>query len=306
MNINEQLEPLKEAYTDIKIPEGLEMAISKGIEQGKKEYKMGKMKTPWVKGIAYAAAVGILFTASINLSPAFADQLKTLPVIGEIVKVLQFTDGKASGGQRTDGTDVSLVDLNAQGEKENLTIHFEQGGASQSLAGAYELHYNEKPYTMTFAISGARMMSAAEDFEQLKASRYVKSVYPIITLDDSMVRFMVEFKGPIQYEVTEVKEPASLVLQIREGQESESSKSMGYAIVSEQMPQGEGMAMLEEIFRMDFDGMRVLPVKENAELYYMEMGQFETESDALQKMESINTLLQDQGLTLKIVERKEQ
>lgn len=316
---DETLEPLKEAYMDIKIPEGLGKAIAAGIEKGRmeranetsnttvfsnaKEGEREMKRKNYGKVLGYVAAASILFTASVNLSPAFADQLKALPVIGEIVKVLQFVDGKASGGEITDGTDVSQVDLNRQGETDQLSIRFEQSGAAQDLAGAYEVTYSERPYTMSFAISGARMLSASEDFEKLKASRYVKAVYPIITLDDSMVRFMVVFSGPVAYELKEVKEPASLVLQVKPGEETESSKSKGFAIVTEDMPQGEGMAMLEEIFMADFESMRVLPAQGKPEQYYMEMAQFETEAAAKAKLDALSERLSEQGIVLKVVKR---
>jgi hypothetical protein len=55
------------------------------------------------------------------------------------------------------------------------------------------------------------MLSAQADFETLKASPLIREVYPIVTLDGSAVRFMIVFAKPVDYEILEMKDPASLV-----------------------------------------------------------------------------------------------
>jgi hypothetical protein len=202
------------------MPDALDDAISRGTLEGKRlSEKRASMthKTRPSAGMHFmagAAAAMMILVISLNLSPAFADRMIEIPVLGQLVKVLIFTNGSAGGGEITDGSDVSGVSTVKSGASEYFTIHFQQGEMPQDIAGAYTVQYARYPDTLSFQLSGVRMFSATEDFEALKGSSLVEDVYPIITMDDSMVRFMIVFKEPVVYEVKEMKEPASLVIQV--------------------------------------------------------------------------------------------
>lgn len=318
-NRNDVFEQLKTEYGQSPVPDQLDLLVSKAIMRAKEERALlsgieadeestkeeKKVSSNHVnrKILALVATVAVIFTASVNFSPTFAEQFKEIPILGELVKVLQFTNGQSSGGEVTDGSNVSSVSLEKAGGVEEVTIRFEQNGSSQSLAGAYDVNYMEKPYSMLFSLHGVRLFSAVEDFENLKKSQYIEAVYPVVTLDDSSVRFMVVFKEAVGFSVKEVKEPASLLLTLSAGVETEASKALNYAIVTTEMPQGEGMAMLEEIFASDFEAMRILPVKGKMELYYMEMGQYGTKEEAEAKLNSVLPAAKDQGIELKVIKR---
>lgn len=296
-------EQMKAQHQAIEIPAKLstlvESAITKGIaEKTGRPQNTAKPQKQWWRGLAAAAAALTIFTTAVNVSPGFADQLSQIPVVGDLVKILNFTDGRASGGNITDGTDVSAVDLSANGSVEQFTFKFEQDGGAQTLAGAYEVKYQERPYTMTFAISGARIMSAASDFDKLKKSQYVSEVYPIVTLDDSMVRFAIVFKGPVAYELKEMKAPSSLVLTLTGAKESENATP--YALKTQSMAQGEGLAMVEEMLSIDFPNLRVLRDELSGEkdLFYLEVGQYPTKAEA-EKMQQMG---KDRGVELTLTE----
>lgn len=73
---------------------------------------MNKRSGKWfLKGLAGAAAVVILFTAAVNTLPGFAAAASHWPVVGKLVKILQFNDGQAGGGAITDGSKMQPVVL---------------------------------------------------------------------------------------------------------------------------------------------------------------------------------------------------
>ncbi len=92
-----RLEKMKERYEEIVIPQELnariEQEIMKSRRQQTEKSRAGKRRR-YQKIIrsmeAMAAAVGILFTAALNTSPAFAKEAAQLPVIGGLARILTF------------------------------------------------------------------------------------------------------------------------------------------------------------------------------------------------------------------------
>ena len=90
--MNNNLEHLKKEYMETPIPEELDFMIRKSLKEGMKTMK--KKTTGRKIGViaATAAAVIVVFTAGINISPAFASTMSKIPVIGSVVKVLTFKE----------------------------------------------------------------------------------------------------------------------------------------------------------------------------------------------------------------------
>lgn len=293
----ETLNDLKSKYHEVEIPkllsERVDLAIAEALN--KRETKSEKGQTNSMKqfkrGLMGAVAALAILTTAVNVSPTFADAAKQIPLIGELVKILEFRDGKASGGVITDGSDVSEVSLKQMEGYETFKIAFEQDGNAQALAGAYEIKYQENPYTMTISLYGVRMMSASDAMKAIKNSPLVKQVYPIVTLDDSAMRFGIEFKGAVVYKAVELKNPSSLVIEIAKEKNPQIENS--YQVVTEEMPAGEGLAMAEEMLMASFKDMRVLPTETEGQ-YYLELGQFKTEEEAKKAVSDAKAL----GLTV--------
>lgn len=290
------LENMKKDYQDIRIPPELDQVIQAAIEKGRGDRNkvtqgsFGTSNRPASRALKRslfaAAAAFVIFVAGLNTSPMFASRMAEIPFLGQLVKVLTFTEGRASGGNITDGTDVSGIDTLQQGEKAQFVIRFEQGGTATDLASAYQVVYAQNPETLTFQISGARMLSAVEDFEKLKEHPLVKDVYPLVTLDDSMVRFVIIFSEAVTYEIREMASPASLILEVEKGQQSES-EAVGFRIRTEAMPRGEGLAILEETVMFSHPERRILPSETEPERFFLEVGQGATEALALEKLEAL-------------------
>lgn len=287
MKHSDSLELLKAQYHQIDIPKDLSSVVDDAILQGLKSNAQSEQQETRLtrsKSIRYgrrtlatAAAILVLFTAAINLSPNFANAAAQLPFIGQLVKVLDFKNGIASGGTRTDGTDISEVNLSQINGYEAFDIVFEQNSVPQEMASAYDIKYQEHPYTLILSLHGVRMMSAATEMKEIKDSPLVKQVYPIVTLDDSTIRFGIEFKQAVLFKVSELKSPSRLVIELAKDDHALANQT--YQVVTQNMPAGEGIAMAEEMLFNDFEEMRVLPSEEK-DLYYLELGQYESQSEA--------------------------
>jgi len=266
----------KNEYLEIETPPEISNAIMTGIERGKKEMtKNNNSRSKFLKVCASMVLATSILTGAINVSPTFAETLKNIPIIGEIVKVLQFTDGEAEGGIITDGTDISGIDIVEEETFEEIVIEFSNDGDNQNNVGAYKVVQAEYPSTITFEIGGARRFTAMEDFKKLNESQYVKDIYPLITLDDSMMRFVVVFNTPVNCEITEMESPASLVMHISEKELSEQQEM--YFVRTESIPRGETFGILEEEFKREYD-TRVL--KDENEWFIIELNSFDSKEAA--------------------------
>ncbi|WP_341299491.1 DUF3298 domain-containing protein [Lysinibacillus sp. FSL H8-0500] len=97
--MDKKLQDLEKHYTEIPIPKELDSVVENALKQGRNKRKR---RTPqWLLGTAAAA---MLFTASLNMSPAMARTLSEIPVVGSVVKVLTWTEYKVE----EDGYDATI------------------------------------------------------------------------------------------------------------------------------------------------------------------------------------------------------
>jgi hypothetical protein len=284
--LDKQLERLQQAYNEIEIPKELSFASRKGIERGKiykQKNSSSKRALKWTGSVA--AAVLISFTVGVNTVPAFASSMDQIPVLGKLVSVLQFTEGSAGGGTIQDGVDVNFISVKQLKNSDQLILNFANPDVTQQLASSYNVKFTENPATMTITVSGARKFSAVKDLETLKQSRYVQDAYPLITLDDSAIRFNVTLTDSVAYEVKEYKEPAQVVITLKEKGDEVKGGSV-YSLRTVSQPSGEALGMAEEML-YGLEDVRML--KDEKGLYLVEAGYFNTEEEALKQLQKIKT-----------------
>lgn len=85
--MDEKLKELEKQYSEVPIPKELDFVVEKALKQGKQTRK--KRTSRWLLG---SAAAAMLFTASLNGSPAMAQTLSEIPVLGNVVKILTWTE----------------------------------------------------------------------------------------------------------------------------------------------------------------------------------------------------------------------
>ncbi|WP_152395963.1 DUF3298 and DUF4163 domain-containing protein [Paenibacillus guangzhouensis] len=85
--MDNNIEQLKQNYTQIPIPEELDFVVNKAIRQS----RMKRTNLRWMIGTAAAV---IVFVSSVNSSPAIANAFANIPVLDKIVKVVTFREFK--------------------------------------------------------------------------------------------------------------------------------------------------------------------------------------------------------------------
>lgn len=139
-----KIDKLKKDYDKIEIPSELEDIVKDSIRQAKVTKKKRSFLKQWTIGAAAAAA---LFIGSINISPAMAQSMVNIPVLGSIVEV--FTVQKlaldentyqadlaapAIDGLENEGLQTSLNDKYIE-ENKALFEQFKQEVAEMKKAG---------------------------------------------------------------------------------------------------------------------------------------------------------------------------
>ncbi|MFD0713427.1 DUF4179 domain-containing protein [Paenibacillus sp. GCM10027626] len=316
--MNNRLNDLRQEYEKTEIPAELDAVIRAAMGRANqhsqdnkgREQQMNKRSGKWfLKGIAGAAAVVILFTAAINTLPDFAAAAANWPVVGKLVKILQFNEGQAGGGEITDGSKMQPVVLKKEKDQEQIAISFVQSGSGegeavqQPVAPNYQVSYKEKPYTLTFTVNGVRYLDE-QSFDELKKSDLVTDAYRIITLDDSSYRFVLEFRKPVKYEVQEYADPAHIVLTLSE--DKEAAEITIYSVRTETYTNGEEIGIVEEGLYEE-SGMRML--KESGDQFYLELGSLTDEAEANQLAAKLNEkyglkFQEDYGMAFKVFVEK--
>ncbi len=283
--MNNKTSDLKRIYDEIEIPKELDFVIEDAFKKGRTEkmsVKVNHKRKSW-KRVATGIAVGlVLFTTAINTVPSFAEAMEEIPVLGDLVQVLQFNKGKGQGGKITDGVDVKFISLQQEKDQEVITLNFMDDDKAMENAPYFDVVYKENPHSLTFSIGGARRMTAEKDFEALKESKFVKDVYKIITLDDSLVRFNVIFDQAVELKVEEYENPAQVVIKLKEDKGAEN-KTM-YFVRTASYGFGEELGIAEEML-FEIEDKRVL--KDEKDTYFIEVGTFESLEEAEKALEEL-------------------
>lgn len=96
--MHDKLNRMKQEYESIPIPDELNEMVNRTIASRRKKIKA----MPWLAG---AAAACILLFAGVNASPAFAQALSEVPVLGKFVKVITIREY----AEQNENTDVHLT-----------------------------------------------------------------------------------------------------------------------------------------------------------------------------------------------------
>lgn len=284
---------LKE-YDTLTIPKELDEFIDRGIAKGVAHMKTNthtKRRNPFkIWGQAAAAVIvggGLFLTVAANV-PAMAKGLENVPVIGQLVKVLDFThQQEQSGGQVTDGAKV-VVD---SGKENTIDIHFKINEANVSDVPAYVTNYQKYPYKLTFGFNGVREFDVQAAEKELRQLPYVKDVYRIITMDDSGYRFAVEFTQDVDVKVSEYKQPGMIQVTVKEkaNQGAEAAKPV-YFIQTGSYEMGETLGILEEYL---FPYGTASYQKDQKGTFILQLGPFSTKAEAEKQLKQIQAEVPD-------------
>lgn len=135
---NRKIEDLRENYMNIKISDKLEDRVNEAIKESKKINKRGiNMKKGFI-GVAASIAIVI---GMLNVSPAFADTVNNIPIVGDLVKLVVIKNYKVNDKNVEADINVSNIDgLKNKELQDNLNEEFMNEGKE-----AYENLIKEIP-----------------------------------------------------------------------------------------------------------------------------------------------------------------
>ena len=221
--MNDKLKTLHTQYKDIPIPQELEMMIEKNLQRLPKKRKR---RLPLF--LTSVAAAAILFTVGLNTNPAMAKNLADVPVIGQVVKVLTFTEYEMVKDEYTaeiqvpqiSGSSADIEALNEKYAQEGKILYeqfkteieeMEAGNMAVNSGYVIETDTDEilsvGRYVEVIVASSSSVMQYTTIDKQaetvitlpslFKDDRYVEIISRY--LEDEMRRKMIETKGDEMY-----------------------------------------------------------------------------------------------------------
>lgn len=259
----------KERYEQIEIPAQLASVVESARHKAaarKRSLRLMRYSS------VVAASIALLFVVNI---PGVANALSKVPVVGSIVQVLHF----GGGGERTDG-----VSVDTETVEDVLRMNFDQAGETVSSVPSYTVEHREAPNRIIFTLNGVRNFDYDAVKNDLLALPLVEDVYENIILDDSAMRFVVELKDGVTHSVSEYRDPGYIELKLASTGKQVTPREVFY-IRSEAMPQGESLAILEEIYYED----DVTFIKTAGGDFIAAIGGFDTREEAEKKLGEISS-----------------
>lgn len=245
----------------VEIPEELDAAILRGVQNGKRIMNRKKYVQRTVAG---AAAVFAIFVGSINTSPALAANLEDLAVLGSLVRVFRWNTPEAEGGQ-TDVTAKAAVSFQSGADSEQLTLTFDAANAA-----AYKASLTHFPETVTLTLPSTQEVGVLEEVNPAREnSRFIKSVY-VLDRADGASQVQIEFDVTADVAVEEYKDPGSIVVRLKEG---EFVGQNVYSLRTLSMDQ-DALTKMQK----DFPDARIL--RDDGEGWLLEIGQYDSEQTA--------------------------
>lgn len=105
MRSEKDFEPLRREYLEVAIPKELDKRVASSIKLGRGRRKKGQMK--WAQITTGLAAAVVL---TININPTFAETLSSIPVIGDIINVINVREYIVQGDRQAAHISVPQVE----------------------------------------------------------------------------------------------------------------------------------------------------------------------------------------------------
>lgn len=252
-------------YENIEMPAELSSVLEKAVLRKRKST---------VRKLAGTAMAFALIMISSNTPPVYA-ALSDIPVIENVVKIFHI----GSGGTISDGLKVDMA-----AEEERLKMTFSQNtqaGEQAADAPVYDVKKYAAPDRIVITVNGIRSYNPAEFINEAEKCSYIKNAYREILLDDSAVRVVLELQPDTGFEVTEYREPASLVFRLFP---QAQKKREVWFIRSRKMDMSEELVIMSEL--LPDSGGVIVGTKDGR--YIFSVGEFETEEEALRALRKMD------------------
>lgn len=277
----------KDKYNEIKIPEELDFVIKKSIKRGKREMVRKKRKS-FMGSIAIAASFLLLFVFGLNTSPSFAEAVSKLPGGETMVRVLTFNQqGEIDGGELGDGQDIKDFDTEKEDGWERFTIKLD--GGIDGVASNFKIIPMSYPHGLLIELSGTRSFTGIDRMPDFSEYELFGSFYRLITLDDQLVRFAMTFNKAVEYEIVEKQNPARIIISVKEDAEAKN-EGVVYSLRTNSYQFGEEIGHIESILKYELESTNARMIEDAKGYLLVEEGLYQTEAEAVAKMEQLQQL----------------
>ncbi len=146
-----EMQELKRQYEQIKVPDEAKRRLKEGIRMAKEEKKRKNtiLRLKRTAGTAVAAAAA--FTVLVNVSPAAAQAMEKIPVVGAIAKVVTFTTYENRNGSME--AKVEIPQIQADGEQPEANKEIEE--YANELIGTYEQEVRDSQGEGNYALDSS-------------------------------------------------------------------------------------------------------------------------------------------------------
>lgn len=274
-----RISDLQNAYNAIKSPAELDMVIRRSIMKANKTKKNKQL----LKNIfAPIAAALLVFLFTVNIVPEFGRAMEEVPGLGWIVRMVRL-ENYVVGGEITDGQQIGQIEV----RKDSITIPFVNHGDPADTAPWFKATMQAYPYGLLLEIQGIRSLFNDGAMPEIVDSPLIKSIYRIVTLDDSGQRIMLTFAAPVEVTVTEVADPAAIKIEVIEKAAEDAAPQ--FSVRTSSFPFGETVGIKEGIINEALgwpeEGVRMIEDAQGT--HFVEAGIFATEELAIAHLEKL-------------------
>ena len=248
----------------VSIPEDLDEVIQRGIQDGKRTVaRRNRLKRTAVHSVCSFGLMLGLLVGGINLSPAFAEAVGELPVLGELVQAFGLNQAVAHGGSRT-GQGDALLTMGRSGDVEWMRLEFEQADASQ-----YQAEFASCPKTVTITLPGTEGVSILSEITRAQdTSQYIKSVYQLPGGTGRSTVVQLELESDADVQIQEYRDPGSLVIRLTP---AEIQMDTVYSLRTLSLDEQALAAALEQ-----YGARSTRILRDDNGTYFLELGQYAT------------------------------
>jgi hypothetical protein len=174
-------------------------------------------------------------------------------------------------------------------------------GAPYKVPCPFMINYERYPIRMYCKVDAGQMLIDDVENINLNDSKVIRSIYNIPYMESGTSSFGIDFKKPIKYEVFELRNPARIVIDIKENNENMIFSNI-YSLRSKSSEEIENLSFIEEsLMNINSTNVRILQSKDDN--LFVEEGYYEKQEDAEKRRAEISSQLSEYNIKLFIEKR---
>ena len=269
-------------HNSIPMPAEMDHRLSQSIEKGTRVIHKRKL---WRKigGAIFGLTVILsVLIATVNMSPAFAEQLTKIPGGEKLVQLVLLNAEPSQGGDISDGGSVGPIDHHHDEKQESLVISL--SGQNDGSYSHYEAKYSDYPYSVELTLNGIRHWTPLQESYTNDTQTMLRSIHPLMTLDDAACRILLVFNRPVNVQIEEDRSQMTLTLVFEAHNPDADASLKKYSLRTFSYPYEETIGVIESILRHEYGANNTRVITDDDGLYLIEEGLYKDEASAKQRL----------------------